>query len=76
MAEKRKMKNNAGLEWDACFLKCNRIAVAEVLPDVGVGWKSRIYDSESTYWHSDQISARRHINQRFGLPLDFGEAKS
>jgi hypothetical protein len=65
--------HKAEMRWDACFLKCNGVAVAEVLPERGGGdgWIARVYDSDSTYWHAEQMAAHRTINIKFGLPPDF-----
>lgn len=77
-----KMKPNAVLCWKGRKLMCGKVQVAVIAPYNG-DWQYYGGYSHPDDWLTHTISglrmsektARRAVNRRFGLPLDFGEKK-
>jgi len=72
--EIRKPKN-ARLEWKGRKLMCKSIVLAELWIDSSQNfqWRSAVGTHLPSSAHNNESVARRAVNRRFGLSLDFGQ---
>jgi hypothetical protein len=76
MKKNKAAKMNATMEWKGRKLLCNGVYLAciggsSIRP--GLWFADAVHEIIS--FHRSERTARRAINRRFKLPLDFGESK-